>query len=137
MPESLNTRKKLLKTLQLTDYATLIEDINYNFGVLMSSPLFIGLQGDPGTDGTQGPAGIRGSKWMFASLDAFREQYFLSRNRQDRHVQGCGQFHGRIQYRNVCGPVHPVHGHGGIVLFQDTHHTDSVRTEKRMHACQI
>lgn len=75
MPESLNTRKKLLKTLQLTDYATLIEDLNFNFGVLLSSPLFIGLQGDPGTDGTQGPAGIRGSKWMFASLDAFREQW--------------------------------------------------------------
>lgn len=75
MPESLNTRKKLLKTLQLTDYATLIEDLNFNFAVLMSSPLFVGLQGDPGQDGTQGPAGIRGSKWMFASLDAFREQW--------------------------------------------------------------
>lgn len=75
MPESLNTRKKLLKTLQLTDYATLIEDLNFNFGVLLSSPLFVGLQGDPGQDGTQGPAGIRGSKWMFASLDAFREQW--------------------------------------------------------------
>ena len=75
MPESLNTRKKLLKTLQLTDYATLIEDINYNFAVILSSPIFVGAQGDPGQDGTQGPVGIRGSKWMFASLDAFREQW--------------------------------------------------------------
>lgn len=75
MPESLNTRKKLLKTLQLTDYATLIEDLNFNFSVLLSSPLFVGLQGEAGQDGTQGPAGIRGSKWMYASLDAFREQW--------------------------------------------------------------
>lgn len=75
MPESLNTRKKLLKTLQLTDYATLIEDLNYNFSVLLSSPLFVGVQGEPGVNGTQGPAGIRGSKWLFASLDKFREQW--------------------------------------------------------------
>lgn len=75
MPESLNTRKKLLKTLQLCDYATLIEDLNANFAVLLSSPLFVGAQGEAGQDGTQGPAGIRGSKWMYASLDAFREQW--------------------------------------------------------------
>lgn len=75
MPESLNTRKKLLKTLQLCDYATLIEDLNANFAVLLSSPLFVGAQGEAGQDGTQGPAGIRGSKWLYASLDAFREQW--------------------------------------------------------------
>lgn len=75
MPESLNTRKKLLKTLQLTDYATLIEDLNFNFATLLSSPLFVGTQGEAGTPGSQGSPGIRGSKWMFAQLDKFREQW--------------------------------------------------------------
>lgn len=67
--------KKRLKTLQLTDWASVIEDINYNFSVLLSSPLFVGLQGDAGAQGASGPAGIRGSKWMFVDVDNFRTNF--------------------------------------------------------------
>lgn len=64
--------KKRLKTLQLTDWASFVEDVNYNFSVLLSSPLFVGVQGEDGAAGATGPAGIRGSKWMFANIDTFR-----------------------------------------------------------------
>lgn len=67
--------KKRLRTLQLTDWASVIEDINYNFSVLLSSPLFVGLQGDTGAQGSTGPAGVRGSKWMFVDVDNFRVNF--------------------------------------------------------------
>lgn len=66
---------KNLRTLQLSDYATLIEDINYNFSVLLSSPLFQGVQGKPGTPGTPGKSGIRGSKWMFADFIRLNNEF--------------------------------------------------------------
>ena len=68
-------QSKELRTLQLSDYATLIEDINYNFSVLLSSPLFQGVQGKPGTPGTPGKSGIRGTKWMFADFVRLNSEF--------------------------------------------------------------
>lgn len=68
-------QKKKLKTLQLTDWASFIEDVNYNFSVLLSSPLFVGTEGEAGADGKQGSPGIRGSKWLFVNLTSFQEQF--------------------------------------------------------------
>lgn len=68
-------QKKKLKTLQLTDWASFIEDVNFNFSVLLSSPLFVGTEGQSGSDGKQGSPGIRGSKWLFVDATKFQEQF--------------------------------------------------------------
>lgn len=58
-----------LRTLQVTDYAKLVEDIQYNFIQLLNAP---GFKGSPGATvvGPPGPS-TRGSKWIFVSLTDF------------------------------------------------------------------
>lgn len=60
-------QKKNIKVLQLTDWASFIEDVNYNFSVLLSSPLYQGVIGEKGNAGDSGEHGTRGSMWMFAT----------------------------------------------------------------------
>lgn len=58
-----------LRTLQPTDYAKLVEDIQYNFTQILSSGGFKGSRGES-IKGDTG-IGIRGSKWIFVSLGDF------------------------------------------------------------------
>ena len=67
--------KKQLKNLQLSDWATLIEDINYNFSAIISSPLFVGTEGEEGQSGKSGSTGIRGSRWFYINLVKFKEEF--------------------------------------------------------------
>lgn len=68
-------QEKELRILQLTDYASLIENLNYNFSVLLSSPLYQGVQGKPGKPGDAGKSGIRGTRWMFADFVALNREF--------------------------------------------------------------
>lgn len=51
-----------LKTLKISDLASLISDLNYNFSMVLKLPAFKGIQGDDGLDGV-GISGLRGSSW--------------------------------------------------------------------------
>lgn len=54
-----------LRTLKLAELSTIIEDINYNFSILRSHPMFQGIKGDTGSVGAKGAVGTRGSRWLF------------------------------------------------------------------------
>ena len=64
-----------LRTLRLAELSTIIEDINYNFGLLRSHPMFQGIKGDTGTPGTRGSAGTRGSRWLFLYKNEFQRAF--------------------------------------------------------------
>lgn len=64
-----------LRTLRLAELSTIIEDINYNFGLLRSHPMFQGIKGDAGTPGIRGSAGTRGSRWLFLYKNEFQEAF--------------------------------------------------------------
>lgn len=64
-----------LRALTLGDYASLIEDINFNFAMLLSSPLFKGTAGDAGAPGLSGASGVRGSKWLVPNFQMFAAQW--------------------------------------------------------------
>lgn len=64
-----------LRTLRLAELSTIIEDINYNFGLLRSHPMFQGIKGDAGTPGIRGSAGTRGSRWLFLYKNEFQESF--------------------------------------------------------------
>lgn len=50
MANPVNTSQKVeLRTLRLTELSTILEDINYNFSILRSHPMFQGIKGDTGT----------------------------------------------------------------------------------------
>ncbi|AFF28264.1 gp266 [Sphingomonas phage PAU] len=70
-----------LKQLSVSDWNTLIENLNYNFSILLSSPLFKGM---PGREGLPGPStnGERGSRWFWAIWDDFRVAYNLTNPNQ-------------------------------------------------------
>lgn len=67
--------KKQLKQLQLGDWSSFIEDVNYNFSVLISSPLFVGAEGLPGKAGNPGSVGLRGSRWFYIDLEKFKIEF--------------------------------------------------------------
>lgn len=69
--ENLHTAGLSLRTLKPVDYAQLVEDIQYNFLQILSSPGFKGMPGQS----IAGPpgVGIRGSKWIFVSVSNFPE----------------------------------------------------------------
>lgn len=64
-----------LRTLKLSELSVLIEDINYNFSVLRSHPMFQGFPGKPGDPGTPGNTGTRGSRWLFIRLEDFKKAF--------------------------------------------------------------
>lgn len=64
-----------LRTLRLAELSTIIEDINYNFSLLRSHPMFQGIKGDAGTPGIRGSAGTRGSRWLFLYKNEFQEAF--------------------------------------------------------------
>lgn len=64
-----------LRTLRLAELSTIIEDINYNFSLLRSHPMFQGIKGDAGTPGVKGSVGTRGSRWLFLYKSEFQEAF--------------------------------------------------------------
>lgn len=76
MANPVNTSQKVeLKTLRLTELSTILEDINYNFSILRSHPMFQGIKGDTGTPGIKGSAGTRGSRWLFFYKSEFQNAF--------------------------------------------------------------
>lgn len=74
MAENLESSGINLKKLQIKDYATLVEDLNYNFSMLLTSPLFKGTKGEPG-ETLPALEGVRGSRWYYPQFSAFYAQF--------------------------------------------------------------
>lgn len=79
--ENLNTTGIKLKKINVSDYSRMVEDLNHNFSILLSSPIFKGIPGIPGINGV-GNSGERGSRWIWAIWDEFRTAYDLSNPNQ-------------------------------------------------------
>lgn len=76
MGNPVNTSQKVeLRTLRLTELSIILEDINYNFSILRSHPMFQGIKGDTGTPGIKGSAGTRGSRWLFFYKSEFQNAF--------------------------------------------------------------
>lgn len=91
MADPINTSQQVdLRTLRLAELSTIIEDINYNFSILRSHPMFQGIKGDPGTPGIKGSAGTRGSRWLFFFRNEFQQAFpstdFSRFNTTDRYI---------------------------------------------------
>ena len=65
-----------LRTLTAVEYATLIEDLNYNFVQILNLPGFKGMPGASIT-GPEG-IGIRGSDWIFVTLSQMQSAYSVT-----------------------------------------------------------
>lgn len=96
-----------LRQIKVSDYATLIENLNHNFSVLLSSPLFKGMPGAKGNDGSS-TSGERGSRWMWAIWDDFKNAYGLSNQ-------------GQVTLNFINGQMS-----SDLQLLMDTLHTDSI-----------
>ena len=96
MANPVNTSQKVeLRTLRLTELSTILEDINYNFSILRSHPMFQGIKGDTGTPGIKGSAGTRGSRWLFFYKSEFQNAFpstdFSRFDTTDRYVTWLNQ----------------------------------------------
>lgn len=96
MANPVNTPQKVeLRTLRLTELSTILEDINYNFSILRSHPMFQGIKGDTGTPGIKGSAGTRGSRWLFFYKSEFQNAFpstdFSRFDTTDRYVTWLNQ----------------------------------------------
>jgi hypothetical protein len=69
------TNIELLKKLEFNSLEQFLEDLNSNFGIVQTSPLFKGIPGDEGDPGNPGNPGLRGSKFIFINLQKFQEQF--------------------------------------------------------------
>lgn len=70
MPTNIETLKKLI----YTNLEDLLQDLNRNFAVIASSPLYKGIPGEPG-ESAIGEKGTRGSKFIFVNLLGFQEAF--------------------------------------------------------------
>lgn len=96
MANPVNMSQKVeLRTLRLTELSTILEDINYNFSILRSHPMFQGIKGDTGTPGIRGSAGTRGSRWLFFYKSEFQNAFpstdFSRFDTADRYVTWINQ----------------------------------------------
>ena len=61
-----------LKVIPNTNILDIVEYLNYNFNLIQNSPLYKGIPGAQGEQGTVGPEGIRGARFIFVKEVVFK-----------------------------------------------------------------
>lgn len=79
--ENLNDLGIDLRQIKVSEWTSLVEDLNYNFSLLLSSPIFKGMPGDEGDPGVA-TSGERGSRWYWANWEDFKLAYGLTNQAQ-------------------------------------------------------